>query len=33
MHHGRIDQVGSLEELRAKPATPFVAEFLQPGLL
>lgn len=33
MHHGRIEQVGSIGELRAKPATPFVAEFLQPGLL
>lgn len=33
MHHGQIEQVGSVADLRAKPATPFVAEFLQPGLI
>jgi multiple sugar transport system ATP-binding protein len=33
MHRGRIEQVDSVEELRAKPATPFVAEFLLPGLI
>ena len=33
MNHGRIEQVGSPEELRAHPATTFVAEFLRPGLL
>ena len=33
MNRGRIEQVGSADELRMRPATPFVAEFLQPGLI
>ncbi len=33
MNQGRIEQVGPAAELRARPATPFVSEFLRPGLL
>jgi len=33
MMAGRIEQVGSAEELRTAPACQFVAEFVQPGLL
>ncbi len=33
MNQGRIEQTGRINHLRARPATPFVEEFLQPGLL
>lgn len=33
MNHGRIEQIGSPEELRATPASSFVTEFLQPEVL
>lgn len=33
MHNGTIAQVGCVTEVRAKPATPFVAEFVRPGLV
>ncbi len=32
MNRGRIEQVGCVQELRAQPATPFVGDFLAPGL-
>jgi sulfate transport system ATP-binding protein len=31
IHEGRVEQIGSPEELRTKPATPFVAAFLDAG--
>lgn len=31
MHNGRIEQIGSPEQVRAHPATPFVAAFLDPS--
>jgi multiple sugar transport system ATP-binding protein len=33
MQEGRSVQVGSATELRTRPATPFVAEFLRPGVI
>lgn len=33
MNRGRIEQAGCISDLRAHPATPFVADFLRPGLL
>ena len=32
MNAGRIEQVGTPEQLRSSPATPFVAEFLAESL-
>jgi multiple sugar transport system ATP-binding protein len=33
MQEGRVVQVGSAQELRTAPASPFVTEFIQPGLI